>query len=106
MLQRPANRVGFPSQSRRKNDALLNGEKMSQRSKNLPHGSAFAEKRGLESEAPMVSDAFQTSGNSPTHSEKIQPDFTAENHGSIFLLKLLTPSAISRTEEHIGQDYG
>ena len=52
------------------------------------------------------SDAFQTSGNSPTHSGKIQPDFVVENHGSIFLLKPLTPSATSWIEEHIGQDNG
>lgn len=76
------------------------------RSKNLTHGSASAEKRGLESEAPIASDAFQTSGNSPTPSGKIQPDFVVENHGSIFLLKPLTPSATSWIEEHIGQDNG
>jgi hypothetical protein len=75
-------------------------------SKNLTHGSASAERRGLEREAPMVSDAFQTSGSSPTHSEKIQPDFVVENHGSVFLLKPLTPSATSWIEEHIGQDNG
>ena len=76
------------------------------RSNNLTHGSAFAEKRGLESEAPMSSDAFQTSGNSPTRSGKTSPDFLVENHGSIFLLKPLTPSATSWVEEHIGQDNG
>lgn len=54
----------------------------------------------------MVRDAFQTSGSSPTHSEGFQPDFGVENHGSIFLLKPLTPSAISWIEEHIGQDNG
>ena len=54
----------------------------------------------------MVSDAFQTSGSSPTHSEQIQTDFVVENHGSIFLLKPLTPSATSWLEEHIGQDNG
>jgi hypothetical protein len=75
-------------------------------STNPTHGSANAEKRGLESEAPMVSDAFRTSGNSPTHSRKIQPDFVVENHGTIFLLKPVTPPAISWIEEHIGQDNG
>ena len=54
----------------------------------------------------MVSDAFQTSGNSPTDSGKIQPDFVVETPGSIFLLKPLTPSATSWVEEHIGQDNG
>jgi len=52
----------------------------------------------------MVSDAFQSSGSSPTHSEEIQPDFIVENHGSILLLKPLTPSAISWIEDHIGQE--
>lgn len=51
-------------------------------------------------------DSFVASGNSPTHSEKIQPDFVLENHGSIFLIKPLTPSAISWIEDHIGQDNG
>jgi hypothetical protein len=51
-------------------------------------------------------DSFVASGNSPTHSGKIQPDFVLENHGSIFLLKPLTPSAISWIEDHIGQDNG
>jgi hypothetical protein len=49
-------------------------------------------------------DSFVASGNSPTHSGKIQPDFAVENHGSVFLLKPLTPSATSWIEEHIGQD--
>jgi len=35
-----------------------------------------------------------------------QVDFLLENHGSIFLLKPQTPSAISWVEEHIGQDNG
>ena len=51
-------------------------------------------------------DSFVSSGNSPTHSGKLQPDFLVENHGSIFLLKSLTPSATSWIEEHIGQDNG
>src|SRR5580704_3449087 len=76
------------------------------RSKNLTHGSASAEKRGLESEARMASDAFQTSGSSPTRSGKIPPDFVVENHGIIFLLKPLTPAATSWVEEHIGQENG
>ena len=54
----------------------------------------------------MASDAFQTSGNSPTYSGEIPTDFAVENHGSIFLLKPLAPSATSWIEEHIGQDNG
>lgn len=54
----------------------------------------------------MVSDAFQSSGSSPTQSEKVQPDFALEDHGSIFLLRPLTPSATSWIEEHIGQENG
>jgi hypothetical protein len=53
-----------------------------------------------------TSDAFQTSGSSPTQSENSQPDFVIENHGSIFLLKPITPSALSWVEEYIGQDNG
>ncbi len=49
-------------------------------------------------------DSFIASGNSLTHSGKIPADSTVENHGSIFLLKPLTPSATSWIEEHIGQD--
>ncbi len=45
-------------------------------------------------------DSFVASGSSPT------PDFLCENHGSIFLLRPLTPSATSWLEEHIGQDNG
>jgi len=51
-------------------------------------------------------DSFVSSGNSPTRSGKTPPDFLVENHGSIFLLKPLTPSATSWIEEHIGQDNG
>jgi hypothetical protein len=46
------------------------------------------------------SDSFASSGSSPTI------DFLCENHGSIFLLKPLTPSATSWAEEHISQDNG
>ena len=52
-------------------------------------------------------DLFASSGNSPTQlTSGIPPDFIVENHGSIFLLKPQTPSAISWVEEHIGQDNG
>jgi hypothetical protein len=46
------------------------------------------------------SDSFAVSGSSPT------VDFHCEHHGSIFLLRSLTPSATSWIEEHIGQDNG
>ena len=46
------------------------------------------------------SDSFAASGSSPT------VDFLCVNHGSIFLLRPLTPSATSWIEEHIGQDNG
>jgi hypothetical protein len=46
------------------------------------------------------SDFFAVSGNSPT------VDFLRENHGSIFLLRPLTPSATYWLEKHIGQDNG
>jgi len=51
-------------------------------------------------------DSFVASGNSPTHSGKIPPDFLVESHGSIFLLKPLTPTATSWVEEHIGRENG
>jgi hypothetical protein len=51
-------------------------------------------------------DSFVGSGNSPTFVGTIPPDFALENHGSIFLLKPLTPSATSWIEEHIGQENG
>jgi len=51
-------------------------------------------------------DSFVSSDNSPTQSGKIPADFVVENHGSIFLLKPLTPSAISWIEDHIGQENG
>jgi hypothetical protein len=51
-------------------------------------------------------DSFVASGNSPTHSGKIQPDFALENHGSICLLTPLTPSAVAWVEEHIGPANG
>ena len=45
-------------------------------------------------------DSFVASGSSPT------VDFLCENHGSICLLRPLTPSATSWLKEHIGQDNG
>jgi hypothetical protein len=46
------------------------------------------------------SDSFAASGSSPTI------DFLCENHGNIFLLRPLTPSATSWIEEHLGQNKG
>ena len=45
-------------------------------------------------------DSFISSGSSPTL------DFLCEHHGGIFLLRPLTPSAVSWVEEHIGQENG
>jgi hypothetical protein len=44
-------------------------------------------------------DSFIASGNSPT-----QPDFVVKNHGSIFLLRPLTPKAKAWVEEHVGDN--
>jgi hypothetical protein len=51
-------------------------------------------------------DTFVASGNSPTHSGKILPDFLVENHGSIFLLKPQTSAATCWVDEHIGRENG
>lgn len=47
----------------------------------------------------MHKDEFQSSGTSPT-----EPDFLVENHGAIFLLQPLTPSANSWVNEHLPED--
>ena len=47
-------------------------------------------------------DSFVASGNSPTRRE--QPDFSVENHFTIFLLRPLTPAAESWIDEHIPED--
>jgi len=44
-------------------------------------------------------DSFVASGSSPT-----QPDFSVENHGSIFLLQPLSPAANSWIEENLPED--
>ena len=51
-------------------------------------------------------DSFIGSGSSPTHSRGIPLDFILENHGSICILRPLTPSAVAWAEEHIGQENG
>jgi hypothetical protein len=43
-------------------------------------------------------DSFAASGSSPT------PDFRCENHGSVFLLYLLTQPAYSWVREHLPED--
>ena len=44
-------------------------------------------------------DSFVASGSSPTRS-----DFICENHGSIFLLRLISPAAFTWIEEHLPPD--
>ncbi len=45
------------------------------------------------------SDSFVASGSSP------QPDFFVENHGTVFLLRPLTPAAISWVKENLPEDH-
>jgi len=51
-----------------------------------------------EREFSMSKDAFQTSGSSPT------PDFLCENHGSIFLLRPISPAAFLWIDENLPAD--
>jgi hypothetical protein len=44
-------------------------------------------------------DSFVCSGNSPT-----EPDFICENHGSIFLLRPVTPAAFDWIDSHLCSD--
>jgi len=44
-------------------------------------------------------DSFAASGSSPTRS-----DFLCENHGSVFLLRPISPSALAWIEEHLPPD--
>jgi len=44
-------------------------------------------------------DSFAASGNSPTRS-----DFICENHGSIFLLRPISPAAFIWVEQHLPSD--
>jgi len=46
-------------------------------------------------------DAFQSSGTSPT---EIGPDFRCENHGSIFLLRPISPAAFLWIHENLPSD--
>ena len=45
------------------------------------------------------SDSFAASGSSP------QPDFVVENHGSIFLLQLLSPAANDWVAKNLPEDH-
>jgi hypothetical protein len=45
------------------------------------------------------SDSFAASGNSPTRS-----DFICENHGSIFLLRPVSPASFDWIESHLPSD--
>jgi hypothetical protein len=49
-----------------------------------------------------MTDAFQTSGTSPTSEAAV--DFRCENHGSIFLLYPLSKSARSWVEQNLPSD--
>lgn len=42
----------------------------------------------------------------PSRPAVAQRDFSLENHGSIFLLRPITPAARSWVDEHIGEDNG
>jgi hypothetical protein len=44
-------------------------------------------------------DSFVASGSSPT-----QPDFICEHHGSIFLLRPISPASFDWIEEHLPPD--
>jgi hypothetical protein len=70
-------------------------------SKNFTHGSASAERRGLESEAPMVSDAFHTSGSSP---QCVPVDLVFENHFSLFLIRPVSPIGKQWVDENVGDE--
>lgn len=48
-----------------------------------------------------MTDLFQTSGTSPTTND---PDFLVENHGTVYLLRALTPAAKSWIEENLSED--
>jgi hypothetical protein len=50
----------------------------------------------------MTTDTFVASGTSPT--EQSGPDFFVENHGSIFLLRPVTPSASVWISDYIPDD--
>ena len=47
------------------------------------------------------SDSFAASGSSPT---EVGPDFFCENHGSIFLLRPVSPASFDWIESHLPSD--
>jgi len=47
-------------------------------------------------------DSFVASGSSPTSNDG--PDFRCENHGSIFLLRPISPAGFAWIEEHLPPD--
>ena len=49
-------------------------------------------------------DSFVSSGNSPTPSGKIPPDFLVENHGSIFLFRMNTPAGSAWVSQNVQKD--
>ena len=50
-------------------------------------------------------DSFVASGSSPTQSvSEIPPDFLAENHSSIFLLRPISPAGFAWIEQHLPPD--
>lgn len=48
-----------------------------------------------------MSDAFKTSGSSPS---EVETDFLVENHGSIFLFRSLTLAANSWIDQNLPED--
>jgi hypothetical protein len=54
----------------------------------------------MSSNVGSANDSFAASGSSP----QIEPDFFAENHGSIFLLRPVTPAGFAWVSEHIPED--
>jgi len=51
-----------------------------------------------------MTDLFQTSGTSPTDRTNPEPDFVVQDHGSIFLLRALTPAVSAWIEENLSED--
>jgi hypothetical protein len=54
----------------------------------------------MSSSVGSANDCFAASGSSP----QIEPDFFVETHGSIFLLRPVTPAAFAWVSEHIPED--
>jgi hypothetical protein len=54
----------------------------------------------MSSNVGSANDSFAASGSSP----QIEPDCFVENHGSIFLLRPVTPAGFAWVSEHIPED--